>query len=191
MDLQLRKIIDTERFGQLPQKVWLAECTTVAYEPEIKQYFKQESFCLESKQLCGMPLFKKRKSHIVPACSKWVFPLHQEPLALHHFGMSDNVLLDSSSTPQVCLGGRHPLSCSSLGQTPAFPSLPEMLMWAEIRARVRHRAAYKHMLPPFSKHTGPSFHPSPTFLSPGGLNKQDAEEHIPPALTSVEGNKEE
>lgn len=36
MDLQLRRIVDTERFGQPPQKVWLAECTTVAYKPEIK-----------------------------------------------------------------------------------------------------------------------------------------------------------
>lgn len=86
--------------------------------------------------------------------------------------MFDNVLLNSSWVPQVCLGGRHPLGCSSLGQTAAFCSLPEMLMWAGIRAGVRHRAAYQHLLPPVCKRTGPSFHPSPTFLSPSRLNKQ-------------------
>lgn len=63
MDLQLRKIVDTERFGQLPQKVWLAECTSVAYEPEIKQYFKQGSFHLESKQFWGLPPLKKKITH--------------------------------------------------------------------------------------------------------------------------------
>lgn len=46
MDLQLRKIVDTERFGQLPQKVWLAERTTAAYEEEIKQYLNKEASVL-------------------------------------------------------------------------------------------------------------------------------------------------
>lgn len=43
MDLHVSRIVGTERFGQPPQKVWLAECKTVAYKPEMKQYFKQGS----------------------------------------------------------------------------------------------------------------------------------------------------
>lgn len=94
------------------------------------------------------------------------------PGVLCHLGVFDNVLLDNSSMPHVCLGGRHPLSCSSLGQTAAFPSLPEVLMWAGIWAGVRHRAAYQHVLPPVCKHTGPSFHPSPPSCLQEGLRKQ-------------------
>lgn len=62
--------------------------------------------------------------------------------------------------------------CSSPGQISAFPSLPEMLMWAGSRAGVRHRAAYQHLLPPVCTGTGPSLHPPAAFLTPGGLNKQ-------------------
>lgn len=93
-------------------------------------------------------------------CSKWVFLLHQEPVVLCHLGMFDDVLLDRSWMPQVCLGGRHPLGCSWPGQTAAFPSLLEMLIWAGSRAGVRHRAAYQHLLPPECTHTGPLVSPS-------------------------------
>lgn len=41
-------------------------------------------------------------------------------------------------------------ACTELGQTAAFPSLPEMLMWAGIRAGGRHSPAYQHVLPPVS-----------------------------------------
>lgn len=74
--------------------------------------------------------------------------------------------------PQVSLRGRRVLGCSWPGRISAFPSLPEMLMWAGSRAGMRHRAACQYLLPPVCTHAGPSLHPPAAFLSPGGLNKQ-------------------
>lgn len=145
---------------------------------EVKPIFKTKKLkgvihlhpILNLSNLWACPFFKKPRH-----CSytlKMGIPTHQEPVILCHLGMFDNVLLDSSWMPQVCLVGRHPLGCSWPGQTAAFLSLPEMLMWAGSRSGVTHRAAYQHLLPSVCAHTSPSFHPPAAFLSPGGLNKQ-------------------
>lgn len=102
MDLHLSRIVGTERFGQPPQKVWLAECKTVAYKLEIKQYFKQGSypflFCLESSNFGVCPLFKKNQTLFLHAHSGYS---HCTRSLL--FSVTRGCLTMSCSTAPECL----------------------------------------------------------------------------------------